>query len=82
MSEITIVLSTSSLNQMRFKLILEEVIDFSTTHPMEHKKIIKNVQIGSPHFHYVDLSGTKGKYSKSSFRKLICKAAYLTIAKL
>ena len=61
MSEITIVLSTSSLNQMRFKLILEEVTDFSTTHPMEHKKIIKNVQIGSPHFHYVDLSGTKGK---------------------
>jgi hypothetical protein len=47
---------------MRFKLILEEVTDFSTTYPMEHKKIIKNVQIGSPHFHLMDLSGTKGTF--------------------
>ena len=53
---------SGSASGMKFKLILEEVTDFTTTNPMEHKKIIKNVQIGSPHFHYVDLSGTKGKY--------------------
>ena len=62
MSEITIVLSTSSLNPISFKLILEEVTDFSVKYPMEQTKIIENVQIGSPHFHYVDLSEAKGAY--------------------
>ena len=62
MSEITIVLSTSSLNPIKFKLILEEVTDFSIMYPMEQNKTIKNVQVGSPHFHYVDLSGAKGTY--------------------
>jgi len=60
MSEITIVLSTSSLNPISFKLILEEVTDFSVKYPMEQTKIIENVQVGSPHFHYVDLSEAKG----------------------
>ena len=64
MSEITIVLSTSSLNQIGFKLNLTEVTDFSTNYeyPMEQKKIIENVTVGSPHFHFVDLSGAKGTY--------------------
>ena len=62
MSEITIVLSTSSLNKIEFKLILKEVTDFSFKYPMEQNKTIENVQVGSPHFHYVDLSGAKGTY--------------------
>ena len=42
-------------------MVLEEVKDFSTT--LEERKTIRGVQIGSPHFHFVDLSGTRGRFA-------------------
>ena len=62
---ITIVLSTSALNPMKFNVVLEEVMNFAST--IEETKLVKNVLVGSPHFYFVDLSRTQGK---SFYREL------------
>ena len=56
---ITIVLSTSALNPMKFNVVLEEVMNFAST--IEETKLVKDVLVGSPHFYFVDLSRTQGK---------------------
>ena len=62
---ITIVLSTSALNPMKFNVVLEEVMNFAST--IEETKLVKDVLVGSPHFYFVDLSRTQGK---SFYREL------------
>ncbi len=57
--EIAVVVSTSSLNKIQYRLILYEVQDYRTK--INQNKVVKNLGVASPVFHYVDLSNSMEK---------------------
>ena len=68
---LTIALSTSSPTNIKFEVIVKEIPNFAQK--IEETNIINDVQVGSPHFYFIDPSQIEGKSLLFCFQPLNCK---------